>query len=138
MTLCAVSGEEGQNIIPYPSTPSPKEHNGFLVVWLTMVGVVSGARVALNLWAIISAISSGVEMVPGLFLPIIISLLAHTFVIICLIGLWTWRKWAYYAFAVSVIITILIALPSAFDILGGVLIIAITYALLGPKKNLLV
>ncbi len=82
-----------------------RHHHGF---WLTAFLVIVVLHALFNIWLVRDSIQQQYEpltpwIVPAFFLVAVVDIIA-------VIGIWYWKKWGLYLFAVSTLITIMASL----------------------------
>ncbi|MBZ0278373.1 MAG: hypothetical protein K8I60_19660 [Anaerolineae bacterium] len=112
---------DNQYFDPKPK-PYDRERGNILGGWLIFVGFANVISIYANLTA-------------GNFLPVAWG----AFGVACVVGLWMWSKWAYYGSYLGFLFNNMLGLDanSPDNVLYGLVFIALTYALVNPKKDYL-
>lgn len=93
-----------QNLTPETGTRTrPKNRHGCLTVWLVLI-------IIFNIITIIIAVPKGSPVAPDILLgwQTLIVIIFNLFNIVCAIALFMWKKWGFWGFCASSVITFIV------------------------------
>jgi len=115
-----------------------KNHGTLLTIWLVLILIGNFFSSISYLFSISTFTSIYPNISPGIFYFVGILTFAN---VICVIFLFNWKKWAFFAFcgvtAIAVILNSFVMTLGIGPLLSGLIRVLILYLLLKPKWDLL-